>query len=128
MRQWANGCRRILDFTQGPGRGSRGKSWELVRYEELVEHPEDTLKGMSDFLGVDEFAFEWDKLTQLPVRGSSVTVDGQGRVISGAVVEKPEDFSPIGRWRNWGLWRKRKFKKIAGRELIELGYESNDRW
>ena len=51
----------------------------------------------------------------------------EGRV-SGATVEKPEDFSPIGRWRDWSVWRKRKFKKVAGRELIELGYESNDRW
>jgi Sulfotransferase family len=128
MRKWTDGSRRILDFTQGPERASRGKSWELVRYEALVEHPEDTLKGMSDFLGVEESAFEWDKLAKLPVRGSAFVVDTEGRVIAGAVVEKPKGFSPIGRWRDWGFWRKRKFKKIAGRELIELGYESNDRW
>ena len=48
MRQWAKGSRRILDFIQGMGRESRGKTWELVRYEELVERPEATVKGMMD--------------------------------------------------------------------------------
>jgi Sulfotransferase family len=127
MRRWASGARRILDFTQGPERDSRGKAWELVRYEDLVEQPEATIKGIADFLGVDEFAFEWNKLTNLPVRGSSVVVDAQGRV-TGKSVDKPTDFSPIGRWCDWSVWRKRKFKKVAGRELIELGYVSNDRW
>jgi hypothetical protein len=127
MRRWAKGSRLILDFIQGTGHVSRGKSWELVRYEELVEHPEATVKGILEFLGIDERAFEWAKLTQLPVRGSSAILDAQGRV-SQEAIEKPKDFSPIGRWREWSVWRKRKFKKVAGRELIELGYESYGQW
>jgi protein-tyrosine sulfotransferase len=127
MREWAAGCRRILNFMEGVGRGSRGKSWELVRYEDLVERPEASIKGIADFLGVDEVAVDWDRLTKLPVRGSSVIVDAQGRV-SGATVKKPSDFSSIGRWRDWSMWRKRRFKKVAGRELVEMGYEPNDRW
>jgi protein-tyrosine sulfotransferase len=127
MRRWAAGSRRILDFMQGPGRESRGKSWELVQYEELVERPEASIKEIADFLGVNELAFDWDRLAKLPVRGSSVVLDTQGRV-SGAAVEKPSDFSPVGRWRDWSMWRKRKFKKVAGRELVEFGYEPNDRW
>jgi hypothetical protein len=92
-----------------------------------VERPEETIRGIADFLGVDEAGFQWDRLTKLPVRGSSTILDAQGRV-SQEAVEKPKDFSPIGRWREWSMWRKRKFKKVAGRELIELRYESNDRW
>ena len=125
MRQWAAGSRRILDFMQGTGRDSRGKSWELVRYEELVEQPEVAAKAILEFLGVDEGGFEWNRLTKLPVRGSSTVLDARGRV-SAETVEKFEDFSPIGRWREWSMWRKRKFKKLAGRELIELGYGNND--
>ena len=127
MRQWAKGSRRILDFIERTGRESRGKAWELVRYEELVEHPEAAVKGVLEFLGVDRLAFEWDKLTQLPVRGSSAILDAKGRV-SQEAVEKPKGFNPIRRWQHWSVWRKRKFKKVAGRELIELGYESNGRW
>jgi hypothetical protein len=127
MRQWAKGSRRILDFIQGTGHGSRGKMWELVRYEELVERPEAIVKGMLEFLGVDESAYNWDKLTQLPVRGSSAILDAQGQV-SQEAVEKPQGFNPIRRWQHWSVWRKRKFNKVAGRELIELGYESSNRW
>lgn len=127
MHQWASGARRILNFIHGTGQRTRGKSWELIRYEELVEQPEATIGRVSDFLEVDESAFAWDRLTQLPVRGSLAILDAQGRV-SQEAVEKPKGFSPIGRWRHWGMWRKRKFKKVAGRELVELGYESNDRW
>ena len=127
MQRWAKGARTILNFIQDSGRESRGRSWELVRYEELVEHPEATAKGVLEFLGVDGPSYGWDKLTQLPVRGSSVMLDAQGRV-SEETVEKPKEFSPIGRWRDWSMWRKRKFKKIGGRELVELSYEPNDRW
>jgi protein-tyrosine sulfotransferase len=127
MRQWANCSRRMLDFIEGSGLDSRGKAWELVRYEELVERPEAAIKGILEFLGVDELAFKWDELTHLPVRGSSSILDSHGRV-SQEAVEKPKEFNPIGRWQHWSMWRKRKFKKIAGRELIDLGYEANGRW
>ena len=60
----------FLISSQGTGRDSRGKSWELVRYEELVERPEVAAKGILDFLGVDKVAVDWDRLTKLPVRGS----------------------------------------------------------
>jgi protein-tyrosine sulfotransferase len=127
MRKWAEGARRLLNFIQQTGREMRGKSWELVRYEELVERPEIAVKGMLEFLDIDVSTFAWDRLTHLPVRGSSSILDAHGKV-SKETVEKLQEFSPIGRWHSWSGWRKRKFKKLAERELLELGYESTARW
>src|SRR5919106_143919 len=50
MQRWAEGARRILDFSQEVGREPRGTSWELIRYEDLVERPEAVVKRVLEFL------------------------------------------------------------------------------
>ena len=52
-----SGPRDVGEFLispEGTGQGSRGNSWEFVRYEEIVDRPEVTVKGMLEFLGIDE--------------------------------------------------------------------------
>jgi hypothetical protein len=127
MKRWAESSRLVIDFMKGKEHAGRGKSWQLVRYEDLVTDPEKVARGIVKFLRIDESRFQWSKLNCLPVRGSSGIYDEQGKV-SREAVDKPSDFSPIGRWREWSRWRKRRFKKIAGRELIELGYEAHGMW
>jgi protein-tyrosine sulfotransferase len=127
MARWAMSSRAVLNFVKGKDRADQGKSWELIRYEDLVRDPEGTAREILRFIGLDESRFQWNKLNCLPVRGSSGIYDEQGKV-SRQAVDKPSDFSPIGRWRNWSRWRKRRFKKVAGRELIELGYEADGAW
>jgi hypothetical protein len=39
-----------------------------------------------------------------------------------------EGVTPYGRWTLWGEDLKRKFKEIAGAQLIQLGYVENDAW
>jgi hypothetical protein len=127
MGRWAMSSRLILNFVNGKDRAERGKSWELIRYEDLVRDPEGIARGILRFLRMDETRFQWSKLHCLPVRGSSGIYDEQGKV-SREAVDKPSGFSPIGRWRDWSRWRKHRFKKVAGRELIELGYEADGAW
>ena len=125
MKAWARGAREILDFTHGPGRAWAGR-WKLLRYEDLLGD-RSALEEVLDFIAVDRDVFPWDQLDELPVRGSSVHRGGQ-RKLNWDPVQKPKDFKPVGRWEAWGRWRRRQFKRLAGRELIELGYVADNSW
>jgi hypothetical protein len=127
MKLWAEGARSILDFVQGEGGALQGKSWQLVKYEDLLERPKATITELLRLLRIDPVSFDWSRVERLPVHGSSQYPDEAGTV-TGRKLEKSEDFNPLGRWDHWGWRRKRLFKKIAGEELIGLGYASNNRW
>jgi hypothetical protein len=64
----------------------------LVRYEDLIEAPRDTLAGVFDYLGVDASAAILDSVL---ARGSRLDDERRDRhVTSGAPVRS------VGRWRN----------------------------
>jgi hypothetical protein len=127
MRQWALGARSILTFKDGVGRGLEGSRWALVRYEDLIERNEETVKRILELLDLDTSVYRWDKLPSLPLRGSSVHFGDEGR-LNWRLLPKPDDFRPVGRWSNWGPVQKSMFKMIAGRELIRLGYAGDRQW
>jgi hypothetical protein len=124
-RQWAEGARSILKFMELSD-GTRGKSWQLMKYEDVVQRPAAVMGDLLHFLELNSDDFKWDRIERLPVHGSSQSFEEKANV-SGAT-QRPAGFNPIGRWKSWGWSRKRVFKKIAGRELIALGYAADDRW
>ncbi|MBI2221518.1 MAG: sulfotransferase [Acidobacteria bacterium] len=127
MERWASGARAILRFMDETGGQDRGWSWTLVKYEDLIRDPERVVRELLAFLDVDESAFNWSGLQSIPLRGSSVHRGSRDRV-HWDVVEKPDEFQPIGRWQHWHWAKRRIFKVVAGRELIRFGYVVNSRW
>lgn len=127
VRTWAKGARLVLDLLQGPNRELRGRSWDLVRYEDLVQCPEATIRRLLRFLDIDGDSFDMKQIESLPLWGSSVHHGTRDR-IHWEPVEKPKEFHPIGRWKSWSYRKKVIFKIIAGRELVQLGYVSSDDW
>jgi len=127
MRQWALGARSILTFKEGVGRGLEGSRWALVRYEDLIERNEETVRRILELLDLDTSSFNWDQLPSLPLRGSSAHFGDEGH-LNWRLLPKPNNFRPVGRWSNWGALQKSMFKMIAGRELIRLGYAGDSQW
>jgi hypothetical protein len=124
---WAKGARQILVFSRGPGRDLRERSWKLIKYEDLVKDPEAAVRDLLPFLDIDVNTFEFNRIHNLPLMGSSFERGGKDQV-NWDPVEKPKEFQPVGRWKNWNYWRKMTFKIIAGRELIQFGYVDNNHW
>ena len=127
IRRWAEGARLILGFKNEYARQLPDSSWLVVRYEDLAQKPEAILPQLTEFLAIDGCHTDWHQIKCLPVRGSSQHRDAAGN-LKWAAIEKDKTFNPIGRWSNWTWRQKRKFKKLAGRELIELGYVPNHHW
>jgi len=119
MRSWARGARRLLDFMHGVGQHHADK-WLLVRYEDLLTDRQ-VMENVLRFLGEDPAEYPWEKFENLPLRGSSTERGGRAE-LHWDPVPKRKDFNPIGRWRSWSRWRRWQFRRIAAREMIELGY------
>lgn len=125
---WAEGVRELLAFTQGLGLGACGRNWALLRFEGLVQAPIDELRSTIELLGAQPDAIDLDLIRRLPVYGSSDYGRMAGNAFQWCVAARTESFQPIGRWFNWSSSTKELFKKIAGNELIKLGYERDFSW
>lgn len=122
MKEWRTGARLTIDFMQSDLARKHASQWRLVKYEDLVERPRETLPGILEFLQISPESFDWDRFDSLPLRGSSSSF-GAKEEVNWTPIEKPKDFRPVGRWSEWSAWRLWRFRQIAGREMRELGFE-----
>jgi protein-tyrosine sulfotransferase len=119
-----------------PGSGSSGQhrreqavlgdQFWVARFEDAVRDPAAFVREACRRFDLDEDAYPFDGIDRLPVHGS--TSLGERGAVDWAPVEKPSGFSPIGHWRRWSWLQRSTFKRIAGRELIELGYCDDLDW
>jgi hypothetical protein len=117
FRRWARATQVVLDLqlTAPPDR------FCLVRYEDLVEHPRETVRLVCERCGLDPESFPYERIDELPVRGSSALAAAGGGV-HWQPTEKPEGFAPIERWESWPPHLHRRFARVAGVQQRALGY------
>lgn len=70
---WAKGTFLVLDFMQVENRDLLGRSWKLVKYEDLMEQPEARVRDVLPFLDTDTDTVDMAQNGGLPLRGSSVS-------------------------------------------------------
>jgi len=118
-RQWARRAQTILDFDAR--HHDQGQPYTIVRYEDVVMHPRETVTEMMRALDLDPDAYDFDALREMPVRGSSQdAVDGR---ISWTPVERTSEFSPTNRWESWPAKQLARIEWVAGPGLEAFGYE-----
>ena len=91
-----------------------------VRYEDIINDPEPTLKGLFEFIGEpwDPAVLEFHRKDRYLGRHSSTDQ-----------VSKPIYKSAMARWqKDLSKADKDKVKQVAGETLIELGYTKNNAW
>jgi protein-tyrosine sulfotransferase len=124
-REWRHATEAILTFE--PGGENAYPRARVVRYEDLVQQPEATMRAVLDHAGLNPCAYNFAALARLPVRGSSAIRVADDR--RWAPHDKPANFQPVGRWKaTWSRADKGRFKAIAGRTLIEAGYAADMCW
>ena len=113
--EWAQATEAALEI----GRGSMA-GMALVRFEDMVERPAETVASICRSIGLDASAYPYDALAELPVFGSSTnTATGDERW---QPVDRASDFAPIGRWKDWPEKRKAAFERLAGETSRKAGY------
>lgn len=121
-RAWADAADEILRFQHV--HAQRADRWRLVHYEDLVDHVDEELPKILEFVGLDRARFDMDAARNLPVRGSS-TFFGRGQSsVHWEPVTRDPSFSPNRRWESWPPERLERFEWIAGDQLRAFGYEA----
>ena len=120
---WAQGVRDLLAFTRGSGAGTEGTRWTLLRYERLAREPGRELLPTLGLLGAGPEAVDISVIDALPVFGSTDYGIGTDGEFEWRTARRTESFRPIGRWHGWSRSTKDLFKRLAGEELVALGYE-----
>jgi hypothetical protein len=119
-KRWARSARMIRCFDrEHAGRGG----YLLVRYEDAVREPDRFVMKAIEAFDLDPAGYPTEKIGSLPVIGSSTT-----RKEGKTWMKKTSGFNPIGRWQSWSPLRKLVFKRLAGQELIDLGYVPDSKW
>ncbi|MEM9303145.1 MAG: sulfotransferase [Pseudomonadota bacterium] len=92
-----------------------------VNYETLFRDSEAETRRILRYLDLDENAYDYDRIDQLPVRGSSTFGRGQGPV-SWEPVARTAEFQPIGRWQSWSPEQLDRFDERVGPLNQALGF------
>ena len=120
-RHWAEAADQVLEFqkhhkpTEVP--------YRIVRYEDLYQDVETTLRGAFELLGLDPEVYDYETAADLPVRGSSVFRGKEQDDVNWKPVPRDAAFDPTRRFRHWGRGQHEQFNRLAGEQLGRLGYE-----
>ena len=120
MHRWADAARAIVAFDEA--HRDTPHRYLIVRYEELWQNQEPTLRRILDFLDLDPAHYDFDAAARLPLRGSSIVAQQSGDGMHWKPVEKPADFDPTQRFKHWGRARHERFEWVAGEYLHRLDY------
>lgn len=124
-RRWAAAARSVRRFVEDGGQA--GAPCRLVRYEDLVTAPERELRPILEFVALDPARYPFHRVTDAPVRGSSV-FHGDGRTnVHWEPVAPDPSFRPLERWQDWNQQRQRRFAWLAGDLLEYFGYAAAER-
>ena len=116
--QWRAGVRAAKRFRRDP-------HYYELRYEDLVRHPEETLRPLIEFMGLP-----WRDCVLVPsdqpVEDTvGIDVDGAGAITAAGAIFA----SSIGRWRQDLTYAdSRALHLLIGPLLVELGYEDGVTW
>lgn len=119
MRKWAAGARTIVDFHRV--NSDLGLNYMIVKYESLVSDTEREISKVLNFLKLDRASYDLKAALNLPVFGSCMYKDNQGKVHWNPV-QKTADFDPLNRFSHWKKAKHERFRWIGSKYNTELGY------
>ncbi len=119
MRTWDHAARTILEFDRSPA--NRGRSYRIVRYEDLHLQPVPQMRDLLAFLNLEAAGYDFARAENLPVIGSSTFKRDAGKV-RWVPVAKTADFNPLARADGWSRAQHERFNWLAGASAQALGY------
>ncbi len=130
-RDWAAAVKRISSFDEEFKKSRFASQYMILRYEDIYQNPRPMAERVFAFMEVPCDGAILDAVENAEVVGSSFYgKSGQedARKPNWLPTPKTEAFQPLGRWKSWSALQRNLFKRIAGRELIRMGYEKSLDW
>ena len=124
IRHMAQSWVTNLAETHVMGQQLYGDRYHVLKYEDMLRSPFETISGVWQFLGADPEGLEAEIDHEM---GFNPDADYQQEVAADLVA--PLEKGKRGSWRELFTERdKRIFKQIAGQTLIDWGYEKDLEW
>lgn len=125
--RWSERTDTILKLMKLSDNNDKSNAYLLVKYNELNNDTEKQLHRILDFLALDHNEYDWKKMKDAPVLGSS-TYRGDQPNVNWKAIKKDKNFKPHNKWERWDTKKKKIFKKYAGDNLIKMGFEIDNNW
>jgi hypothetical protein len=119
MREWEEGARTIIKFD----RQMRGGPYQyrIIKYEDLNRNTKAEVVKILEFLDLDASRYPFEKIDDMPVRGSSEVV--KNGELHWKPMKKSKNFKPAQRWSHWKNTTHDRFNWVAGKVQQQLGYD-----
>ena len=130
-RDWAAAVKKIASFDEEFEKSRFASQYMILRYEDIYQNPRTMAERVFAFMEVPCDGAILDAVENAEVMGSSFYgKSGQedAKKPNWVATPKTEAFQPLGRWKSWSARQRNLFKRIAGRELIRMGYEKSLDW
>lgn len=126
IRATAAGWARNVTETDKVAQELYGDRYLNLSYEDLLEQPQDELKRIWDFLGVNS---EGQNLAEAVTAELESNPDADWQKQKAGELVGPLEKGKHGSWRNlFTIHDRQIFKELAGQVLIDWGYEQNLEW
>lgn len=127
-RRWASRTEYLFRLRDRMIECGLGDQIQIFKYEDLNKKPEETMKDILKFLSLDESKYDWKRLNEVPVVGSSTQYSKKESETFWEPTKKEHAEKFSNKWSSWKLSKRKMFKKIAGDQLILAGYEADLNW
>lgn len=117
-RAWASAAEWIFEFQEK----TSPDKFRLVRYEDLYQDTKELVRSLLEFLDLDPSVYPFEKIDEMPVRGSSAHFGAAGE-LNWDPVAKTDSFKPMERFSHWTFEQHVQFNALAGKQMTRLGYE-----
>lgn len=125
--RWAQRADQIMNVIEHAKQSNKSNSYYIVRYDKLNNDTSNEVKAILKFLNLKPENYHWNELEKIPVLGSSSFIGNQLGVHWNPM-EKGEEFIPTQKWKHWSEAKKKIFKKYAGKNLIKMGFVTDNNW
>jgi hypothetical protein len=130
-RDWSIAVKRVTSFDAEFKDSRYASQYLIVRYEDVYRDPRRMAERIFSFMGVPWDQGILDAVANADVVGSSFYSSARredAHKPNWKPTPRTEAFQPVGRWKRWSTLQKSLFKRIAGKQLISTGYESDLSW
>ena len=118
IQEWKNEAKILGRFVKG--NNFREDQCCVVKYEDILSNSREELTKILKFIGLSVNSYDFEKVDNAPVIGSSeLSKDGP---VHWNGVPKDKGFDPSKRWKNWGRWKHARFNWVVGCSQEDLGY------
>ena len=118
---WNKSAERILNFQEK--NKAKANQFLIVKYENLISSLEDEAKKILAFCDLEINKYNFSEIDNIKLLGTSVNDKKNNDDFKWKKKEKPKNFNPLNRAKNWKKIKHIRYNAVCGKNAKKLKYE-----